>query len=130
MDSNHDKSLQRALCYRYTTGQPARKLAATRRQRKAKSPLVHRSLSNYRGFLQLCRLQLGIYSPLIKTNRKTTRMKFNALQVLLPVCLLTTTSSLFAADAPAPPSWHAQSLAEAIGYVVLFTAIGVALAIA
>lgn len=21
MDSNHDKSLQRALCYRYTTGQ-------------------------------------------------------------------------------------------------------------
>src|SRR5437773_4667175 len=23
MDSNHDKSLQRALCYHYTTGQPA-----------------------------------------------------------------------------------------------------------
>ena len=27
MDSNHDKSLQRALCYRYTTGQATRKLS-------------------------------------------------------------------------------------------------------
>ena len=27
MDSNHDKGLQRALCYHYTIGQPERKLA-------------------------------------------------------------------------------------------------------
>ena len=27
MDSNHDKGLQRALCYHYTTGQSERKLA-------------------------------------------------------------------------------------------------------
>ena len=27
MDSNHDKSLQRALCYHYTTGQTDRRLA-------------------------------------------------------------------------------------------------------
>gem|GEM_PF-4742646 len=27
MDSNHDKGLQRALCYRYTIGQCANKLA-------------------------------------------------------------------------------------------------------
>mgnify|MGYP000518498032 CR=1 FL=1 len=30
--------------------------------------------------------------------------------------------------APAAPTWHAQSLGQAIGYTVLFTAIGVALA--
>lgn len=48
----------------------------------------------------------------------------------LPLLLLAFTPSLLAADAPVPASWHAQSLAEAIGYVVLFTAIGVFLAIA
>ena len=48
----------------------------------------------------------------------------------MPLLLLATGSTLFAAEAPAPPSWHAQTLAQAIGYVVLFTAIGVALAIA
>ena len=57
-------------------------------------------------------------------------MKTAIIRLLTPPILLTTSASLFAADAPAPPSWHAQSLAEAIGYVVLFTAIGVALAIA
>ena len=31
MDSNHDKGLQRALCYRYTIGQSEAKLARTRR---------------------------------------------------------------------------------------------------
>ncbi len=29
MDSNHDKGLQRALCYHYTIGQTARKIAST-----------------------------------------------------------------------------------------------------
>jgi uncharacterized membrane protein YjfL (UPF0719 family) len=53
-----------------------------------------------------------------------------SLRRLVPLCLLAIAPSLFAADAAPPPSWHAQSLAEAIGYVVLFTAIGIALAIA
>jgi hypothetical protein len=34
MDSNHDKSLQRALCYRYTIGQTEMKLAGRERKRK------------------------------------------------------------------------------------------------
>ena len=58
-------------------------------------------------------------------------MKSNAVRLVLPLLVLATTTSLFAVEAPpAPPSWHAQTLAGAIGYVVLFTAIGVALAIA
>src|SRR5712671_3876030 len=38
MDSNHDKGLQRALCYHYTTGQTAPKLAFCNRERKEKLP--------------------------------------------------------------------------------------------
>jgi hypothetical protein len=40
MDSNHDKELQRLLCYHYTTGQDGPKLTATRRQRKGKARSV------------------------------------------------------------------------------------------
>ena len=36
MDSNHDKGLQRALCYHYTIGQSGLKLDFLRRPRKAK----------------------------------------------------------------------------------------------
>ena len=36
---------------------------------------------------------------------------------------------LFAADAAPPVTWHAQSLGQAIGYVLLFAAIGIAAAI-
>ena len=37
MDSNHDKSLQRALCYRYTTGQTGGvKLSLSRARAKEK----------------------------------------------------------------------------------------------
>jgi len=57
-------------------------------------------------------------------------MRTRPLRILVPLLLAAATPSLFAADATTPPSWHAQSLAEAIGYVVLFTALGVALAIA
>lgn len=32
MDSNHDKSLQRALCYHYTIGHAETKVALTRRR--------------------------------------------------------------------------------------------------
>jgi predicted Rossmann fold flavoprotein len=37
MDSNHDKELQRLLCYHYTTGQDRHKLAANPRPRKGKT---------------------------------------------------------------------------------------------
>ncbi|MDB6109042.1 MAG: hypothetical protein JWR69_792 [Pedosphaera sp.] len=36
MDSNHDKGLQRALCYHYTIGQTGVKLASPRPKRKGK----------------------------------------------------------------------------------------------
>jgi hypothetical protein len=38
MDSNHDKELQRLLCYHYTTGQDGDKLAVDLGWRKAKRP--------------------------------------------------------------------------------------------
>ena len=38
MDSNHDKELQRLLCYHYTTGQDATKLAEVGDKRKGKTP--------------------------------------------------------------------------------------------
>jgi len=57
-------------------------------------------------------------------------MKTITHRLVMPLFLLAAGSTLYAADAPAPPSWHAQTLAAAIGYVVLFTALGVVLAIA
>ena len=36
---------------------------------------------------------------------------------------------IFAADTSPPATWHAQSLGQAIGYMVLFAAIGILLAI-
>jgi hypothetical protein len=36
MDSNHDKELQRLLCYHYTTGQAGHKLATAPARRKGK----------------------------------------------------------------------------------------------
>ena len=52
-------------------------------------------------------------------------MKIHLLH-LAPIFLLT--STLHAAD-NGTPSWHATSLAEAIGLIALFTLVGVALAI-
>jgi putative membrane protein len=47
---------------------------------------------------------------------------------MLPAFLLMT-PSLFAADSSSVPTWHAQSLGQAIGYILLFAAIGIAAAI-
>lgn len=41
-----------------------------------------------------------------------------------------TAPSLLAADADTTSSWHAQTLAQAIGYMVLFAAIGIVTAVA
>lgn len=52
------------------------------------------------------------------------------LLLLIPVLLLATAASLTAAETPsAVPTWHAQTLAAAIGYVLLFAAIGILAAI-
>ncbi len=42
MDSNHDKGLQRALCYHYTIGQRGEKLAFRRGQCKEKFQRIRR----------------------------------------------------------------------------------------
>lgn len=41
MDSNHDKGLQRALCYHYTIGQTFIKLAIPEPQAKIKFPFTN-----------------------------------------------------------------------------------------
>lgn len=49
---------------------------------------------------------------------------------LLLLTFLATASPILAADSSAAPSWHAQTLGQAIGYMLLFAAIGIAAAIA
>ena len=49
MDSNHDKELQRLLCYHYTTGQTATKLAFRQATRKEKVALGRDALRCPRG---------------------------------------------------------------------------------
>jgi len=36
---------------------------------------------------------------------------------------------MFAADATAPTTWHAQTLGEALGYMLLFAVVGIAAAV-
>jgi putative membrane protein len=47
--------------------------------------------------------------------------------IVIPTLFLTT--SLLAADATTPPSWHAQTMGGAIANVLIFAAIGIATAI-
>lgn len=49
---------------------------------------------------------------------------------LLPWVLVATASSLQGAEAGAAASWHAQTLAQALGYMLLFSAVGIAAAVA
>jgi uncharacterized membrane protein YjfL (UPF0719 family) len=55
--------------------------------------------------------------------------KRSLFRILLPV-LAFTPFAVRAADASSAASWHAQSLGEAIAYMVLFAVIGIILAIA
>jgi|SRR3954468_21345578 uncharacterized membrane protein YjfL (UPF0719 family) len=53
-----------------------------------------------------------------------------AIVLLLSSPLLLAAPSLFGANPDAPaPSWHAQSLGQALGYMLLFAAAGIAAAI-
>ena len=51
------------------------------------------------------------------------------IRVLIPVLLLIAPSLLAAEGSTAVATWHAQSLGQAIGYMLLFAAIGIAAAI-
>jgi putative membrane protein len=51
------------------------------------------------------------------------------IRVLIPVLLLIAPSLLAADGSAAPATWHAQSLGQAIGYMLLFAAIGIAAAV-
>ncbi len=56
-------------------------------------------------------------------------MKQPVFPLRMPPVLLLMTTSLFAADGNSVPTWHAQSLGQAMGYILLFAAIGIAAAI-
>jgi uncharacterized membrane protein YjfL (UPF0719 family) len=57
-------------------------------------------------------------------------MKTKLRSLLLFSSVLFTAPVLLAADAAPPATWHAQSLGQAIGYILLFAAIGIVAAIA
>lgn len=56
-------------------------------------------------------------------------MKTILRSLLLPASLLVVAPSLYAADPAPTATWHPQSLGMAIGYMLIFAAIGVAAAI-
>ena len=49
---------------------------------------------------------------------------------LAQLALFATTTSVLAADTAPPPTWHAQTLLQALGNMLLFAAIGIFAAIA
>ena len=57
-------------------------------------------------------------------------MKTRALFRLLALGALLSTTLLHAADAAPPPTWHAQSLGQALLYMLLFAGVGIVAAIA
>ena len=56
-------------------------------------------------------------------------MKTHLLRSWICAALFLAVPALPAADAVAPASWHAQTLAEALGYMLLFAGVGIATAI-
>jgi putative membrane protein len=55
---------------------------------------------------------------------------FSVSRFLATSGLLASTAALSAADADRATSWHAQTLGQAVGYMLLFALIGIAAAIA
>jgi uncharacterized membrane protein YjfL (UPF0719 family) len=56
-------------------------------------------------------------------------MKTHLLRSWIYAALFLAVPALLAADAAAPASWHAQTLMEAVGYMLLFAGVGIATAI-
>lgn len=57
-------------------------------------------------------------------------MKNNSLLRLLFLGISCNASTLYAADASSAGSWHAQSLGQAVAYMLVFAAVGIVVAIA
>ena len=57
-------------------------------------------------------------------------MKNHSLLLLLFLGISCNASALYAADASSAVSWHAQSLGQAVAYMLVFAAIGIFVAIA
>lgn len=62
--------------------------------------------------------------------RRRLPMKNRLFSGLLPVLVFALPSTLHAAEATAPTGWHAQTLGQALGYMILFSAVGIVAAIA
>lgn len=56
-------------------------------------------------------------------------MKILRLLLLTSSLLFVTAPSLMAAETPPAASWHAQTLGQAVGYILLFSGIGIVAAI-
>jgi len=70
----------------------------------------------------------GTIRSLCRVRGYVQRMKNPFLRSLSLLLLLPLTSS--AAESPTVPGWHAQSLGQAVGYMILFGGIGIVMAIA
>ena len=57
-------------------------------------------------------------------------MKLRLVSSALTTLCFLPVAALAAADAAAPTGWHAQTLGQALGYMVLFSAVGIIAAIA
>jgi uncharacterized membrane protein YjfL (UPF0719 family) len=65
-----------------------------------------------------------------KSNEQITQaMKTKIIWRLVCLLSLTTALPLHAAETTSAATWHAQSLGQAIGYMLLFAAIGIATAV-
>ncbi|MBI5394579.1 MAG: DUF350 domain-containing protein [Verrucomicrobia bacterium] len=56
-------------------------------------------------------------------------MNTHSLLRLVALAILASAPSILAAEANASASWHAQSLGQAVGYMLIFAIIGIAVAI-
>ena len=57
-------------------------------------------------------------------------MTTRASSLIPTVCILLVPGLLHAADSAAAPTWHAQSLGQALAYMLLFAGVGIVAAIA
>ena len=66
----------------------------------------------------------------LPTSHSAARRALRRFAPSLPFLLLLSAPAVLGADGDAATSWHARTLGEAIGYMLLFTAVGIICAIA